>query len=283
MTAVAPLFHAPPPGDGEPDESALVIEDDAPVDSILTEKQERLLTEPLYSSWIGPPPGPDGAARPFAALANVGLFSTPDEQPVVPDVMLSLDVKIPEDQSEKKNRSYFLWRYGKPPEVVIEIVSNRQGAELDEKFRRYRRLRVDYYIVYDPMKILSLATLQVFELHVGMYVALDRPWLDTVGLGLVEWEGAFEGMRGRWLRWHTRGGQLLPTGAERAENEKARAENEKARAENEKARAENEKARAENEKARAENEKARADDAEARALRLAARLRELGIDPNGDA
>ncbi len=34
--------------------------------------------------------------------------------------------------------------------------------------------------------------------------------------------------------------------------------------------------------ARAANERSRAESAEARALRLAARLRALGIDPNGD-
>jgi hypothetical protein len=49
-------------------------------------------------------------------------------------------------------------------------------------------------------------------------------------------------------------------------------EQEKARAEQEKARAEQEKARAEQEKARAEQEKARADC-------LAAKLKELGINP----
>jgi hypothetical protein len=239
----------------EPDESVLVTEDDAPVDSILTEKQERLLTEPLYSSWAGPPPAEDGAPRSFAALANVGLFSSPSEPPVVPDMMLSLDVTIPEDLGQKRNRSYFLWRYGKPPELVIEIVSNREGGELGERRRRYRRMRVDHYVVYDPLKELGDATLQAFELRAGKYVALDRPWFEDVGLGLMEWEGTFEGMTGRWLRWHTRDGQPVPTGAERAEREKSRAETERSRAET----------------------------AEARADRLAARLRALGIDPDGDA
>ncbi len=270
MVAVAPL----PFDHDEPDESVLVTEDDEPLDSILTEKQERLLTEPLYSSWGGPPPAEDGAARPFVAFANVGLFSSMGEPPVVPDVMLSLDVTVPEDLSQKKNRSYFLWRYGKPPEAVIEIVSNRKGAELGERRRRYQRLHVEHYIVYDPLKELGDATLRAFELRAGKYVALERPWFEILGLGLTEWEGTFEGIAGRWLRWHTPDGQLVPTGAETAENERARAENERARAENE-------RARAENERARAENERARADTAEALALRMAARLRELGIDPDG--
>jgi hypothetical protein len=44
----------------------LVTEDDTPVDNMFSEKQQRLLTEPLYSSW--------DAGRPFLATANVGLF-----------------------------------------------------------------------------------------------------------------------------------------------------------------------------------------------------------------
>jgi Uma2 family endonuclease len=237
----------------EPDVSGLVTEDDTPVDNILSEKQERLLTEPLYSSWPGPP-SDDGEPRRFAALANVGLFASPDEPPLVPDMMLSLDVAIAEDLSEKKNRSYFVWRFGKPPEVVVEIVSNDEGGELGERFRRYRRMRVSYYVVYDPLHELGEPSLRTFELRGDLYVAIDRPWFESVGLGLVEWDGAFEGITGRWLRWCARDGRVVPTGAERAETAEARAETAEARAET----------------------------AEARAKRLAARLRELGVDPNGD-
>src|SRR5690349_21302007 len=106
MVAAMKVPEGPSPDVEDPDVSALVIQDDAPMDSIFTEKQERLLTEPLYSSWAGAPGGKDGQPRRFAAFANVGLFHSPDEPPVVPDMMLSLDVTIPDDQSDKKNRSY---------------------------------------------------------------------------------------------------------------------------------------------------------------------------------
>jgi len=261
MVAVASLPQPPSYEVEEPDVSALVIEDDTPVDNIFTEKQQRLLTEPLYASWSGPAPEEGQESRPFAALANVGLFSSPDEPPVVPDVMLSLDVKLHEDLSQKKNRSYFIWRFGKVPEVVIEIVSNREGGELGEKLKRYRRLRVSYYVVYDPLRALRGPVLRTFELRGDLYVAADRPWFEVMGLGLVEWDGLFEDMSGRWLRWCTRDGLLVPTGAERAEAEKSRAEAEKSRA---------------------EAAEARVGVAEARAARLLAKLRELGVDPNGD-
>ncbi len=100
----------------EPDLSHLVTEDDTPVDSVYSEKQMRLLTSSLYASWK---PGRD-----FLALANVGLFARPENPALVPDVMLSLDVTLPEDIFEKGNRCYMVWRYGKPPDLVIEVVSN---------------------------------------------------------------------------------------------------------------------------------------------------------------
>lgn len=46
-----------------------MTEDATPVDNLFSEKQQRLLTESMYSSWRGP-----GAERPFLALANVGMF-----------------------------------------------------------------------------------------------------------------------------------------------------------------------------------------------------------------
>jgi hypothetical protein len=59
------------------------------------------------------------------------------------------------------------------------------------------------------------------------------------------WEGTFEERYDTWLRWCDQEGVVIPTGAERAENEHQRAENEHQRAE-----------------------------------RLAEKLRELGLDPD---
>ena len=43
-----------PPLDVRPGVEHLVTEDDTPVDNLFSEKQQRLLTEPLYASWPGP-------------------------------------------------------------------------------------------------------------------------------------------------------------------------------------------------------------------------------------
>ncbi|WP_437878352.1 Uma2 family endonuclease [Sorangium sp. So ce513] len=207
-----------------PDVSAIVTEDDAPLDNFPSEKQQRLLTESLYSSWSGPPPLQEGERRSFLAAANVGLFATPKEPPLVPDVLLSLDVDLHEAWWQKEHRSYFLWEFGKPPDVVIEIVSNREGDELGLKRRRYAWMRVAYYVVWDPAGHLGGPALRAFEMRGHTYVPMEKAWFEAAGLGLCAWEGIYEGRHDRWLRWHGADGRVVPTGAERAEREQARAE-----------------------------------------------------------
>lgn len=227
-----------------PDVSHIVTEDDEPVDNFPSEKQQRLLVEPLYAGWEGPGAGEDGQARTFVAASNVGLFATPRSEPLVPDVFVSLDVTLHPDIWAKEHRTYFFWEMGKPPDVVIEIVSNKEGGEGDRKLRGYARMRVPYYVVYDPTHQLGPQALRAWELRGDLYIAVE-PRFPSLGLKLGEWDGPFEGMSRGWLRWLREDGAPLPTGAERAEAEKQRAEAEKQRAD-----------------------------------RLAARLRALGIDPD---
>jgi Uma2 family endonuclease len=212
--------------DDWPDMSHIVTEDDIPVDNIFSEKQQRLLTEPLYTSWAGP-----GADRPFVALANVGLFFGIDLPPLVPDVMLSLDVRIPDEVFTKLHRSYFIWVYGKPPEVVIEVVSNREGGEGDRKLEKYARLGIAYYVIFDPERHLGSKVLRIYRLSGGVYRPAANGIMPTVGLGLRLWEGEYEGMTATWLRWYDEDGRLIPTGAERADSESQRADEERLRSE----------------------------------------------------
>jgi Putative restriction endonuclease len=202
----------------ELDISHIEIEDDTPVDNFQSAKQQRLLVEPLYASWS---PG-----VPFIADANIGLFYGLKLDPIVPDAFLSLNVQMPADWSQKKNRSYFVWEFGKVPEVCIEIVSNRKGNELDSKKNDYARIGIAYYVVFDPLEQLQRQdelkgkVLQVWALTAGQYVELAEPfWLQTVNLGLTVWAGSFEGLEFTWLRWCDRTGQVIPTGTERAEAE----------------------------------------------------------------
>ncbi len=223
-----------------PDVSGLITEDDTPVDNVYSEKQMRLLTEPLFASWSPP------EERRFFLAANVGVFPMAENNPLVPDVFLSLDTTPKQPFHEKRNRCYFVWEHGKPPDVVIEVVSNTEGDELTRKLRGYERMRVSHYIVFDPWHQLGADTFTRFEQRAGaLVVAEGNLTLPELDLGLTLWEGLFEGERATWLRWCRANGELIPTGAERAEQEKERAEQEKERAE-----------------------------------RLAAKLRELGVDPD---
>jgi hypothetical protein len=218
------------------------------VDGIYAEKQMRLLVGPLHSTWQGP-----GEGRKFLALANVGLFYAVKKPPLVPDVMLSLDVEVGDDHRAKENNSYFVWILGKPPEVAIEIVSNTEGEEDARKFRLYAQLGILYYVIWDPDQHLRSDRLRIFTLSENRYTPLPGGFLPVVGLGLTMWHGRFENAEETWLRWCDSSGVLIPTGAERAEQERQRAEQEHQRAEQEHARAE----------------------------RLAHRLRAMGADPNG--
>ena len=133
-----PLLVLPP--ELHPVVDHLVTEDDRPVDNVFSEKQQRLLTESLHSSWSGP-----GGERPFVAMANVGLFYIVRLPAVVPDVLLSLNVELPTDVWPKNPRSYFIWEYGKAPDVVIEVVSNREGGEDSNKLTTYAQIGVRCY------------------------------------------------------------------------------------------------------------------------------------------
>lgn len=241
-----------------PDIAHLITEDDTPVDNLPSEKQQRLLVEPLYSSWR--------PQRPFLAAANVGIFWDIHEQAIVPDMFLSLDVDVDPDWWAPEHRSYFLWEFGKPPDVVIEIVSNRRGQEAGAKLETYARIGIPYYVIYDPQGFVQRPPLVVYELKSGVYRPRPDTRLEEVGLALTLWEGKFEGRFDRWLRWCTLEGDLIPTGAEQNEQTRQLLEEARRRAEEERLRAEQEARRAEAERLRAE--------------RLAARLRSLGIDPD---
>jgi Uma2 family endonuclease len=205
-----------------PDVSQLVTEDDEAVDNLPSEKQQRLLTETLYSSWNGA-----SNTQGFLVAANVGLFASSNYPAIVPDVFLSLDVQVADNWWEKRHRSYFFWEFGKPPEVVIEIVSNREGNETGRKFLEYARMRILYYIIFDPSQQLGGEVLQMYELQGRQYVPMSEQWLTEVELGLCLWEGVYEGKRDVWLRWCDAEGNVISTGAERAEQERTRAEQER--------------------------------------------------------
>ncbi|MDW8054549.1 MAG: Uma2 family endonuclease [Anaerolineae bacterium] len=221
----------------------LVTEDDTPVDNIFSAKQQRLLVDSLYVSWEPPQFG-----KRFLADANVGVYYRLEQGAmVVPDCFVSVDVVPVADVWSKPGRSYMVWMYGKPPDVVVELVSNKEGGELGDKLAIYTRMRVLYSVVYDPQRMLGGEALHVFENTAAGMKRLSNGWMEAVGLGVKLWEGEYEGISATWLRWCDAAGNILLTGGERAKLAEQALEAERQRAE-----------------------------------RLAARLRALGIDPNAE-
>lgn len=261
------------PPELRPDVEHLVTEDDTPVDNIFSEKQQRLLTEPLYSS-----PEWAAAVGKFIALANVGLFYALRQPPYVPDMLLSLQVELPADLWPKSHRSYFVWEYGKPPDVVVEIVSNEKGGERSEKLAGYARIGVRYYVIYDPQQLLSPEPLCGFQLAALRYRPLAEPlWLPGIELGLRLWTGRYEDHDNTWLRWTDAAGTPIATGAERAAKAQQHAEQERQRAVQAQQHAVQAQQHAAQERQRAEQAQRHAEQEHQRAERLAEQLRRLGV------
>ncbi|MBO9999616.1 MAG: Uma2 family endonuclease [Cyanobacteria bacterium SID2] len=239
-----------------------IVETQIPVDDFVTAKQKRLLTDSLYTSLRG---------QSFLVEANVGILHTHGQPLVVPDLILSLDVN--ETWWQQRHSPYFLWEFGKSPDLVLEIVTDRSGDEVNRKLSTYERLRVSYYVVFDPDKLTSDTSLTVYELRGKCYFEIAKInaegrsiWLEQVGLGLILWQGDYEEKDNLWLRWCDGENHILPTGFELAKQELLDREEHEKRAE-----------RAESQLMQANQ---RAERTKKWANRLAEQLRTLGVDPD---
>jgi Uma2 family endonuclease len=177
---------------------------------------------------------------------------------------------------QQVNRSYTPNLHGDLPIIVLEFISETDGGEYSVKptppigkwFFYERILKVPTYGIFDP----DLGLLEIYRLTEDKY-DLEIPdengrhWIAELNLFLGPWRGNLGVERsGYWLRWWDAEGNLLLWSHEQAEQEKQRADEEKQRADEEKLRADEEKLRADEEKLRAD--------------RLAALLRQQGINPD---
>jgi Uma2 family endonuclease len=178
-------------------------------------------------------------------------------------------------QEKDLRLSYVVWQEKVNPLVVIELLSPgteqedlgksvREVNQPPNKWTVYEQIvKIPYYLVFNRYS----NEFQAFGLVVDHYypLAIGEPglWLEEAELGLGLWQGIYQGIERRWLRWYDREGNWILTPEEQ---ERQRAEQERQRAETERQRAETEHQRAEQERQRAE--------------RLAERLRQLGVDPD---
>lgn len=91
---------------------------------------------------------------------------------VCPDVLVTFGIpKRPE------RRSYFLWKEGRPPSMVIEVTSEGSRREDQDKKAVYARLGVQEYFLDDPLGEYLSPPLQGFRLIRGEYQPI-RPAAD---------------------------------------------------------------------------------------------------------
>ncbi|MDF5734089.1 MAG: Uma2 family endonuclease [Rhizonema sp. PD38] len=174
-------------------------------------------------------------------------------------------------QQQDLRLSYVVWLETIRPLLVVELLSPGTEAEdLGQTLREFntsptkwevyeRILRVPYYVVFDRYT----NHFRVFILVATRYQELSLPeqklWLEDVGLGLGLWQGSYQETQGLWLRCYDADGNWIPTADERAQQERQQRELAEQKVFQERQRAEFERHRAE---------------------RLAARLRELNVDPD---
>ncbi len=224
----------------------------------------------LYSQYDEQPPSPKEVLP--------TMYDLPDEevdQPGMPDIFHVWQARLldetfrppnyePEEiftaKLEKKPEmrlSYVIWQEGIDPLIVVELLSpSTEKEDLGRKLRNaksppskwevYERwLRVPYYVTFSRYN----DELRIFKLSGPHYQEVTdhqgRFWVEGAELGLGLWQGSYLNEERLWLRWYDRAGNWIPTPDEIAEQERQRAEA-----------------------------------ALRKAQQLAAKLRELGVDPD---
>jgi Uma2 family endonuclease len=236
------LPFTPPPGEDD-----LPSEDGVPMETERHKLQMDLLIYPLRRHLA--------QQRPDSYVnGNMFVYYRFDEdsgesQAIGPDVMVALHVE------PREHKSWLVWKEGKGPDVVIELLSD-STAKHDKSRKKHiyqDALRVPEYFWFHPFRPEDFVG---HRLDGGVYHPI-RPdaqgHLSSVGLDLLlrRWQGVYAGVETLWLRWALPDGTPLPTPDEAADAATAAAD----------------------------AATAAADAATARAEKLAAQLRALGLEP----
>ncbi len=200
--------------------------------------------------------------------SNFALVATINEKTVVKasDWLYVPEINERERSNTSIRRSYTPWAEGGAVAIVMEFLSEDDNGEQSDRHippygKRYfyeQILKVPTYVIFNPAN----AEFAVHQLQNNRYQltppnAEGRVWIPELELFLGVWSGDRERTYAHWLRWWDLQGNLLLWSSEQAELERLRAEQERIRA---------------------EAATQRANQAEQERDRLAAKLRELGID-----
>lgn len=253
----------------QPSQEPIVTWEPLPADFVLPDDPVENIQQPPLAAALTDALGTAGRIQPQMLIgSNFGLVATVNKKVVVKAPDWFYVPRVWPVAEGVIRRSYTPVLEGDPVAVVFEFLSEEEGGELSVrstppygKLYFYERiLQVPTYATYDPYE----PSLEVRCLQNQRY-ALQQPdengrfWIPELQLFLGIWQGERLCQTTHWLRWWDSAGNLLLWSAEQAEQERQRAEQEHQRAEQERQRAEQEHQRAEI---------------------LAAKLRELGIDPD---
>ena len=227
----------------------------------------------------------------------------------VPSAAVCPDVFVIFGVENRKRQSYKVWEEnGKTPDFVLEVTSKKtHSQDEEEKPDIYAKMGVREYFQYDPTGDYLKPQLKgrrkgrsgykiIIPHRLGDGTLVLRSVVLALEMRLLP-DGQlrfFDPETGEYLRTHSeereqadREREQALRERERADREKERADREKERADHEKERADHEKERADREREEALRERERAEREKEEALRereraeqLAAKLLELGIDPN---
>ncbi len=183
---------------------------------------------------------PDGQ---YAIGQDSGIYwgqtDPPEQGAVAPDWFYIPNV--PPLLDGQYRRSYVLWKEYIRPLIVLELASGDGTEERDKtpisrtpegkavkpgKFWIYEQvMRIPYYGIYQ----IITGELEVYQLVNGFYEQMSpnargHYEMTRLGIELGLWQGSYQNQTQLWLRWWDTDGNLLLTGAERTEVERARAD-----------------------------------------------------------
>ncbi len=226
-----------------------------PADYILPDDPVENIQQPLLAAALTDALGAAKFIQPQMLIgSNFGLVATVNKKIVVKAPDWFYDPQVQPVEEGVIRRSYTPNLEGKPIAVVMEFLSETEYGELSVrstppygKLYFYEQiLKVPTYVTYDPYELsIEVRRLQDEEYKLELANEKGHFWIPELDLFLGIWPGERLGQNINWLRWWDKSGNLLLWSSEQAEQEKQRAEQEKQRAE-----------------------------------KLAAKLRDLGIDPD---